>query len=43
MVCLEKQQILHTASLLKIKISTAKYILRCFRKEGKVLKKNYDL
>jgi hypothetical protein len=42
MVCIEKQQILHAASTLGIKISTAKYILRCFRRYGKILKKNCE-
>lgn len=40
MVCIEKQQIIHAAALLNIKISTAKYILRCFRRHGKVLRKD---
>jgi hypothetical protein len=40
MVCLEKQQIVPAASSLGIKISTAKHILKCFRKDGKILLKN---
>lgn len=40
MVCLERVQITEAASHLGIKISTAKYILRCFRKNNKVLLKN---
>lgn len=40
LVCLERVQITEAASHLGIKISTAKYILRCFRKNNKVLLKN---
>lgn len=36
---MKKQQIIQVAASLNIKLSTAKYILRSFRKHGKILKK----
>lgn len=40
MVYLERQQIIRVAPSLGIKLSTAKHILKMFRKEGKILRKN---
>ena len=39
MVCLEGSQIIRAAERLEINLSTAKYIVRSFRKDGKILKK----
>jgi hypothetical protein len=40
MVCVKKCQIVQAALALGIKTSTAKYILRSFRKKGKIMRKS---
>jgi len=39
MVCIEEMPIIEVAPSLGIKISTAKHILGCFRKDGKITRK----
>ena len=41
MVIIEKYYVLKAAEVLGLKLSTAKYIIRCYRRRGKILKK-YD-
>lgn len=42
MIIIERASIVQAASELKIKPSTAKYILRCYRRKGAIMKKNSD-
>ena len=39
MVCIQKYYIPKAAKMLGVRLSTAKYILSCYRKRGKIMKK----
>jgi len=43
MVLEEKKSVIKAAKQLEIKLSTAKFIINCFKKKGKVMKRKCEM